>query len=152
MAEKTRIKKKDIVKQIIEYLKNGVEENGEIREFDIFDYYQITKLTPRSLYLTVVENEDDFTDEDRKLFYSFVVRSLNDTKLQIKELMSMKHIVVVDDIPREITDEEKMGIINYLKDNKLPRTSNMYAIVLKKYLEGDIVFEKNIDMNKVHVR
>ena len=70
--------------------------------------------------------------------------------------MSIKHIVVVEDTPRVITDQEKVNVIKYLKARKIPVTVTTYNIILKRYLyEGlDIcdALEKSASSKKVRVR
>ena len=67
-------------------------------------------------------------------------KSLNDTKITIKAIMDVKHSVMVNDEPRVIEDCEKTAVIQFLKTNKIPLTSNTYALTLKKYLSGELNF------------
>ena len=143
-------KEKELVKEIINLLQNGVLENDNIRPFDMLDYYRMTKRSPRSLYEKVVANSY-FSEEERKLFYSFVCKSFSDKRLKINDIIDVKHFVLKDDVPVEITELEKMNVIKYLEENKIPITSFTYNTVLSKYLANDISFEEK-EKNKLLVR
>ncbi len=137
----------EIGMKVIELLQNGVTDSeGNIREFDIVDYYNITRLSPSTLYDSLYTNFWHMFDMDSlKLFHSFVIRSQNDSKNTVKGIMEVKHFIPVDGGMREITDDEKKGVIGYLKFNKIPLTANTYAIVLKRYLNGEIILNYNAE-------
>ena len=141
-------------KRIVELIHTGIEEeNGEVRDFNILDYYKITNIAPKTLYEgTAASLREEFSELEMKNFYSFVMKSLSNTKLTIKAIMDVKHLVMVNDEPREITDSEKKGVIGYLKVNKLPLTSDTYAIALRNYLDGKLSLENNFDNNKALVK
>ncbi len=131
-------------------------DKDTLRPFDLVDYYKNTKLLPKTLYDNVVYDSDEFTSEEKRGFYSFVLQNSDDKRLKIKEIMSIKHTVMVEDNPRVITDQEKTNVIKYLKQRKIPVTVTTYNIILKRYLyEGldicDFV-ENNMDSKKVRVR
>lgn len=142
-------------KKVLELLKNGVADHeGNIREFDIVDYYEIVKLLPMTLYNSLSSEFWDQIDPDSlKTLYAFAVRSQNDVKNTVKSIMEVKHFVPCNGEMREITDEEKMTVIKYLKSKKLPLTANTYAIMLKRYLNNGIVFnDTKEEKNKELVR
>ncbi len=139
-------------KKIIELLHTGViNSENEVREFNILDYYKIIGISPKTLY---ERTYDDLTDEyssvELKKFYSFVLKSMNDSKLTAKAIMEVKHSVLVNDEIREITDVDKINVINYLKTNKIPLTSNVYALALKDYLNNTLTVDDNLEeKNKI---
>ena len=141
-------------KEIVKLLHIGVEdENGELRKFNILDYYKIINIAPKTLYDgTVADLREEYGDVEIKKFHSFVLKSLNDTKLTAKAIMEVKHSVMVNDELREITDFEKKGVISYLKSNKLPLTADVYALTLKSYLDGKLSLETDLEMNKTLVK
>ena len=137
-------------------LQYGVCTDSTLRPFDLVDYYEHTRLLPKTLYDNVVYDSDEFTSEEKRDFYSFVVQNSDDKRLKVKEIMSIKHTVMVEDNPRVITDQEKTNVIKYLKQRKIPVTVTTYNIILKRYLyEGldicDFV-ENNMNSKKVRVR
>ena len=152
--KKTDNWKLERAKEIVKLLHIGVEtETGEMRQFNILDYYKITKISPKKLYeITAADLRKEYSDSEVKKFRSFVLRSLNDTKITARAIMEVKHSVIVNDELREITDSEKKGVIGYLKFNKLPWTSDMYALALKSYLDGELSLENNLDENKTLIK
>ena len=152
--KKTDNWKLERAKEIVKLLHIGVEtETGEMRQFNILDYYKITKISPKKLYeITAADLRKEYSDSEVKKFRSFVLRSLNDTKITARAIMEVKHSVIVNDELREITDSEKKGVIGYLKFNKLPLTSDMYALALKSYLDGELSLENNLDENKTLIK
>ena len=146
------IKELELVREVINLLQNGVLEDDNVRPFNMIDYYQMTRRTPKSLYESVVNDfNNKFSEEDKKTFYSFVGKSLSDKRLRIDDIMEVKHMVLLDGVPTEINENDKLNVINYLKENKIPITSETYNITLKKYLDGSIDFEKK-EENKLLVR
>ena len=139
-------------KEIVKLLHTGVKnEDGEVREFNVLDYYRIINISPKTLYEgTAADLRKVYSDSEVREFHSFVLRSLNDAKLTIKAIMEVKHVVVINDEQREITDSEKTDVISYLKSNKLPLTANVYAIALRSYLDGKLSLEdgKTLVKNK----
>ena len=129
-------------KKVLTLLHTGVEtSDGEVRDFNILDYYRITNITPKTLYeISADYLKKNYSDMEIKKFRSFVLKSLNDTKITIKAIMDVKHSVMVNDEPRVIEDCEKTAVIQFLKTNKIPLTSNTYALTLKKYLSGELDF------------
>ncbi len=131
-------------------------DKDTLRPFDLVDYYENTKLLPKTLYDNVVYDSDEFTFEEKRGFYSFVLQNSDDKRLNVKEIMSIKHTVIVEDNPKVITEQEKTNVIKYLKLKKIPVTVTTYNIILKRYLyEGlDIcdALEKSASSKKVRVR
>lgn len=137
-------------KEIVKLLHVGVEnEDGEVRKFNILDYYKIINISPKTLYeTTAADLREEYSDSEVNNFRSFALRSLSDTKLTIKAIMEVKHSVMVNNELREITDYEKTSVIQYLKNNKLPLTADVYAITLKEYLNGQLSLEVINDNSK----
>lgn len=142
------------IKKMINQIKNGVEENGIIRRFDLVDYYKTTKLT----FKEVLEfSNGRLSIEEYKILRTFIVSNCADKKLTNKELNKLydsKTIVgvqfdkngkMIEGSGREITKEDKMNLIYYLKSNNIPVTQKTYNIVYKRWLSGelDVVQEIN---------
>ena len=142
-------------KKVLTLLHTGVEtSDGEVRDFSILDYYKITNITPKTLYeITVDDLKKNYSDMEIKKFRSFVLKSLNDTKITIKAIMDVKHSVMVNDELRVIEDCEKTAVIQYLKTNKIPLTSDVYAIALREFLDGRLSFDNKLEeKNKMLVK
>lgn len=141
-------------KKIVELIHTGIEnEDGDIRKFNILDYYMIINISPKALYEgTVADLRAEYSESEVNKFRSFVLKSMSDNKLTVKAIMEVKHSVKVNDELKEITDFEKKSVIGYLKSNKLPLTSDTYAIALKSYLDGELSLENNLEKSKTLVK
>lgn len=141
-------------KEIVKLLHIGVEnEDGELRNFNILDYYNIINISPKRLYeITVSELKKEYSDSEIKKFRLFVQKSLNDYKLTVKAIMDVKHSIIVNDEVREITDYDKTNVIGYLKAHNLPLTSDLYSLALKSYLSGELNINNNLDESKTLVK
>lgn len=146
--------KVDRAKEVVRLLHTGVlDKNDQIRDFNIVDYYKITNISPKTLYERTSEYlKEDFTELELKKFYSFVLKSLNDKKLTVKAIMEVKHSVLVNDQIREVTDFDKNIVINYLHNNKLPLTADVYALTLRDYLSAKFSIEEFTPKNKTSIK
>ena len=148
--------KLETAKKIVNLIQTGIEdENGYIRKFDILDYYQNINIAPKTLYDNTVDELGFYcSSKEIKDFNSFVIRSLSDKRVTVENIMDVKHMMIIDGEMREITDEEKLNVIQYLVSNKIRLTDDVYAIALKRYLEGtlDLNMKSEDEKNKTLVR
>ena len=130
--------------EVIDCLSNGVEdENGNVRNFDIIDYYQICRTTPARLFeITSKALERVCTREEYDMFFRFTLKHGNSPKITIKEIMEIKHSMIINDELREITEEEKLEAIKMVIDNKMKLTSDVYFAALKRELNNNLSLEK----------
>ena len=145
-----------ISKNIMDNIKNGVLENGEIRPFDLLDYYRTTTYD-RTTILKVLKDVDPL---DAKIYISFLRKYSNSILLderKIKEILNSKQIIGIefdkDGKPilgsgYEVLKEEKEYVINYLKDNNIPLYDDVYNIALKRYLNGNLVLDSKKSKSK----
>lgn len=140
-------------KTILDKIKNGILEQGQLREFDLLDYYFITNIDRIIILKTITK----YLPEETKNYVSFLRKYLRPTLLtekQIKLLLNNKQIVdvLVDSkgnpiigTGREVTIQEKELVINYLKENNIPIIDDVYSIALNRYLKGTLNLEKTFD-------
>lgn len=144
---------------VIDLMKNGVEENGVKREFDLVDYYRYLPLGFDRVMRMV---RDDINPDDYRLLSAYVGKHKYEQELSevgIDNIYNMKTIVNVQfdeenkAIPgtgREITVVEKQNIINYLRSNNIPLTTKTYNIIYKRWLSGNLVLEEQTKkLNKI---
>ena len=111
------------IKQIIIYIKFGIEENSIIRPFDIIDYFFAIKI-PLDDILEIVKGK--ITNEEYILLRSFVFENKDATKSDTS-------------IENEISeDKEKNKIISFLKTNNIPINSKTYNIAYRRYINGTL--------------
>lgn len=111
------------IKQIIIYIKFGIEDNSIIRSFDIIDYFFTIKI-PLDDILEIVKGK--ITNEEYILLRSFVYDNkdtlINDSYIK-KELSN---------------NEGKNKIITFLENNNIPINSKTYNIAYRRYINGTL--------------
>ena len=131
-------------------LENGFEENGKKRKFDIIDYYNITSI-PLSNIINIASKKLNRKQlyELKKLKTGFLYSDKYNSSEE-KAILEEKRIIgvkfdnngkMIEGSGREITIEEKMNIINYLKQINLSVNRMTYNAVFKRYIDGFINFE-----------
>ncbi len=146
-----------IVKKIVSMLKNGIEENGVKRKFDILDYYQNTKLSFDNLTTIAVRicSKQElnllkrFIKDNSK--YTTGVMHIEETIM--KEKVEVNHQLDKNGMPLPGTgeifdDESKTKIINYLRENNIPLNMKTYTFARRRYTNGTLIIESK---NKVKV-
>ena len=147
----------NIIKEIGNRLMNGYEENGIKREFDIIDYYLITKIPLPILYSLAekkLPNKQSVKIKDMKNKY---IDSEKYNSLDEKSILEEKRIVgikrdsngkMIEGSGREITSKEKERILNYLKKNEISINRMTYKAALNRYLNGFLTFDnKTLKLN-----
>ncbi|MDD6224449.1 MAG: hypothetical protein PUB18_05575 [bacterium] len=132
---------KSKILEIAKLLQDGVvEENNVTREFNMLDYFRITKLD----YGQFIRLASSIctTDQFRSI-RTFIAKN-KPIPLNIKEELAAKTIVA----GREVTTEEKLTILEYMKKNHLPMYIKVYNLVKKEYLDGKIVLETKENVNQ----
>ena len=139
------------VSNLIQLIKNGIEENGKKREFNIVDYYKYTSLSFDEL-IRIVNGK--INSSDYRILRTFIAKHKNDKKLSpndIHNLYNQKDMIgiefdgngnVIPGTGREITKEEKEKIIKYLKSNNIPITNKTYNIIFKRWLSGELLLQE----------
>lgn len=139
-----------IVRKIVSMLKNGIEENGVKRKFDILDYYQNTKLSFNNLTTIAVRicSKQElnllkrFIKDNSK--YAAGVTHIEETIM--KEKVEVNHRLDKNGMPIPGTgeifdDESKIKIINYLKENNIPLNMKTYTLARRRYTNGTLIIE-----------
>ena len=138
-------------KKIVELIKNGIEEDGKIREFDLLDYYNNTK---SSLNDFMTSLNGLLTTEEYRIIKTFISKNQNDkglTPFNINQLYNTKTVVgvnfdekgkIIEGSGREITKEEKQNIISYLNSRQIPITKITYNIAFRRWLSGNLNIEE----------
>ena len=137
----------DNIKDIVIYIREGILDNGILREFNILDYYLIfsiplTKLKELSIKLP---------QKERNLIYEFINKhylkmipkySIIDTQYEIN-CQKDKNGLPIKGTGIIITNEEKELIINYLIANDIPISEEIYKVALKRYIEGPLIIKQD---------
>ena len=142
----------NLAETIINKIKYGIIENGIKRKFDLLDYYQITDIDPSSLLNILmskrINNWFTFLNFVKKHSYSLML-----TEKRIEKILNEKEVINVEFdesgnmIPNsgyEITKEDKLAVINYLKENNIPLLEEIYYDGLKRYLNNTLISEEKV--------
>lgn len=136
------------IKRIIEYIKNGVQEDNNLsREFDIIDYYSITKLNFEEIEKM---GKNILSNEELRYLRTFISKNKMVKPINLNQIMNEKNIVgvqtdekgnIIEGTGREITIDEKQEVINYLNNNNIPINTKTYRIALKRYINNNLIKE-----------
>lgn len=152
MVDATKVKRErkktsnfvNVSKEIADKIRNGVQENGRTRSFDIIDFYMLTNST-----ITEVQNElaNLPSTSDNNLIKKYLGK-----KTDISQNLSASRLIIgvkydeqgkiIPNSGREITEEEKMNCIAYLEKNDLFVNALTIKDAAKRYINGFITFEK----------
>ncbi len=126
--------------QIVDGIRYGItNKNNETRPFEILDYYLITTLS-----------FDDVSsllkDEPIKLktFKIFLNKNKNCGFINIKDELNNKYIIG----NHTISDTEKLEVIDYLKNHKIPLTTKIYNQALRRHIKGEL-YEQKKEVDKI---
>lgn len=140
------------IKYIVHLLKNGIEENGIIRPFDLIDYYMITK---RDINETLKYGRLILNEKDAQILKLFIkkndtgsVYNPKDIELILKERVEVysqkdKNGVVIPGTGEVFPDEYKLKLIEFLKQKNIPVNRKTYTVAFKRYING------YIDLNNI---
>ena len=126
---------------IVKGIKDGIIEDEMVREFDLFDYYMITRIPFDSLLRIA---SDFLNSEDMKCLKGFIGKNREVSDMSANSIINMS--IKIGD--REILYAEKIAIIDYLRELNLPINYRLFSIILKKYLAGKY-FISNSDTKKL---
>lgn len=123
---------------IVDSIINGIKkEDDSIREFEILDYFLNTKLDFKD-FINIYNDKDSNTLKALKTFFA---KNKLTSKININQELSGKTIFMINNNPYEVTKEEKLKVINFLKDKEIPLYTKVYKQALKRYVNGDLILE-----------
>ena len=131
-------------------LENGFDEDGKKRKFDIIDYYNITSI-PLSNIINIATKKLSRNQlyKLKKIKKAFLYSDKYNSSEE-KEILEETRIIgvkfdnngkMIEGSGREITLDEKLNIINYLKQINLSVNRMTYNAAFKRYIDGFIKFD-----------
>lgn len=115
---------KAIVEREYNRIHNGIEEEGQVRAYDMLDYYENCKF-----------KKADFMGYCKKFGLRITPQLHNFFKYSVfcteEEILSGKYIIS----GREISKNEMIEAINYLKAKSVPLSSMLFSLALKRTLK-----------------
>ena len=121
---------------------HGVDlEDGTTREFDILDYYSKTnfnytefnKLYPKSGHYSV---------EEKRKIVKFLQKIKSMTYFNMNQELDSKVVLLIHGEMHEVTKDEKLSTMEYLKRNNIPLYYTVYNVALRKFLNGNLVVKE----------
>ena len=137
---------------ILDKIDHGVVVNGEYKEFDLVDYYLITKIPPKVLFQEIKGERDVETIKKFARFYTSYAtdKMLNERTLNIllesREVLGVQMDSSGEMIPnsgKEIKLEEKYQILDFLSQNNIPLTYDVYRICLHRIANSTLIKEED---------
>ena len=146
------------IKKLVNYIKNGIEEDGVIREFDVLDYYKATKFSFDDLIKFISDNNNrlDLSNDDIRTIRIFIaknkkLKAYTDRKKEVfvNSTIIMKVKIGDREELKEFTKDELQAVIDYLEMHKLPVNDKTTNLVCRKYASGKLdIFANNSKKKK----
>ena len=146
------------IKKLVNYIKNGIEEDGVIREFDVLDYYKATKFSFDDLIKFISDNNNrlDLSNDDIRTIRIFIaknkkLKAYTDRKKEVfvNSTIIMKVKIGDREELKEFTKDELQAVIDYLETHKLPVNDKTTNLVCRKYASGKLdIFANNSKKKK----
>ena len=140
----------DLILTIVNHLKEGIDDDGHKRPFDIIDYFKLTSM-PLSSLLRISQDmarKQIFSAQDHSLFFKFYKSNMNsflenygDINVIYSEQREINCVKNSKGYPipgtgEIISDTLKEKMLDYLKDNHIPINYNNYSALLNRYKNG----------------
>lgn len=123
-------------------LKNGVIINGEQTVLTLLDYYFITKA---DLYnMQCILDKYEFDTETIRLFNVFRKKYMVNINLIVEVELNGHRFIMKNGKQEEITNEEKLETIEYLKNHNIPINNFTYSVAIRRKAQN--VLDNNIEL------
>ena len=146
------------IKKLVNYIKNGIEEDGVIREFDVLDYYKATKFSFDDLIKFISDNNNrlDLSNDDIRTIRIFIAKNKKfkaytnrKKEVFVNSTIIMKVKIGDKEELKEFTKDELQAVIDYLEMHKLPVNDKTTNLVCRKYASGKLdIFANNFKKKK----
>lgn len=141
---------KNMIKTLVNYIESGYTlSDGTVKEFDIIDYHIYTHYSLKELLnkaKNIIDEKDYAKLKSFSIKYPFTAvwsdRTINnyyDTKLYFDTKMDDKGNIISS---RELTNENKEEILNFLMDNNVPIYQRTINVAEKRFLNNTLYTEE----------
>ena len=160
----SRLKNKDLERcslakieayKIIECIKNGIYDGNVRREFDIIDYYKKFDVDPMRIFeMSKSElNCEEFTllskfSRQANINDGFVYEDIFRTSYSYGAKFDTNGKLIPNSL-KELTEEEKNMLVNYLNENNIPINKTTYYTLLNHYIKGYTNFDEYKNIKKL---
>ena len=136
---------------LLDGIRNGVQENGSVREFNLLDYYSCThkpfkdlkKFTSKYFSSCDVLNLTLFTSkyEKDKILDEEAIDKIFNTKDYLFCKFDENGKII--DPGYELNSDDKRQIFNLLNEKSIPFTTFTYSLMREKYIQNEILEKYN---------
>lgn len=127
----------DVIKQVATYINEGIEKNGNLEKFNMYDFYMVSSFDLSELIRTGnrLVRLGRLERIDLSALQNFESRYYSESfKLNMETAMDYKYT----ENNHEITDEEKKALIAHMVINNVPLTKATYNGAYHEYICGRI--------------
>lgn len=137
---------------VLSYIRNGIEEDGAIRKFNLLDYYSYTNVSFKELKNSARKY---LTDSKDLTALSLFISKYEDDKIinekNINEIFDIKDIILcefdsdgnITNPGYEITADDKKEILRLLNEKNIPLTVKTYSLMRDRYIQKEILEKYN---------
>ena len=137
------------VVSIANQMKTGIKDkNGNIREFELLDYFLSTKLSYKEFYKAYTNSKEKKLQTIIAIESFFKHNKLVDYKdidyynmINIDQELDGITVFMINKEPYEVTREEKETVIKFLQEKEIPLYIKVYKQALKRYVNGDLILD-----------
>jgi len=138
----------ELVKQLIYYLENGIEDEfGVVRPFDIIDYHLYIGISYEMLRKIIRDNL--LTPAELKILRPFFKKNKSGfyhNHNEIKQILDPTSIKIISGI--KIEQETKELVLEFFKENKIPGNNVTYNLAIRRYLNNTLQINEK-EKNKI---
>lgn len=137
-----------LVKIIYYYLENGIEKQGLLSSFNAIDYWRLVKEKPEPFFKKARQGlkRELFSRRELSKIEIFIDNMQINNRLYTEEELLSLHCAY-NGVGLK-NDDEKMEIINYLKEQNIPLYQNIYYAAIEEYIRGELVLNSP-NLNKM---
>lgn len=134
---------------IADQIKIGIkDDNGNIRKFELLDYFLSTKLSYSEFYKIYSNSKEKNLRTIIAIESFFKHNKLIDYKdidyynmINIDQELDGTTIFMKNNEPYEVTREEKEDVINFLQEKGIPLYTKVYKQALRRHVHGCLILE-----------
>ena len=135
------------IREVIFYIKNGIEINGKIRRFDVLDYLLLYRI---NLDVFFQEAKKELSFEELKKLRKFVINynmamnnypNYKQAVLKTKVIINIKYDEkgrIIEGTGEEISNDIKLTIIKFLEENSIPLNEITYSIAFRRFINNEL--------------
>lgn len=143
--------KHNCIDALLSGIRNGVNENGVIREFDLLDYYSYTNIPFKELKKVACK----YLNSCDLLTLSLFVSKYGNDKIidnnSINSIFDTKDILFCEfdnngnmiNPGYEVTTDDKKQILTLLNEKNIPLTVKTYSLMRDRYIQNEILEKHN---------